>query len=245
MRRMTLLLIILLTIILTACGAQNTTIAEDVSIEIAIEPDPPAVGETLLLITVTDADGTAIDGASVSVHGDMDHEGMIPVDGETADSVDGVYSIPFEWTMGGGWILDVTVTLPDNRGSATKRIEMSVGAISQDSIINQTGANSNSSLVIRYESDNDPAIAGDAEVTIIVLGVDGLPVDNASISFYATMPEHEMLPIDAESTEASNGRHVIPIRWTMAGDWQVDITVMQADGTEVTETFEQIVVMPE
>jgi len=238
-------LLFILIIILTACGTQNTTPVEDVTISFAIEPAPPVVGESTLLITLTDAEGIAIDGATVSVHGDMDHEGMTPVGGETSDSVDGVYSVPFEWTMGGGWILDVTVTLPDNRGTVTEQFETSVGAISQDSVINQTGVNSDSSIVIRYEPDNDPAIAGDAEVTVIVLGADGLPVDDASVLFYATMLEHDMLPVDAESTEASNGRYVMPIRWTMAGDWQIDITVTLADGTEMTETFEQTVVMPE
>ena len=239
-------LIVILTIILTACGAQNTApSSEDVTIEFAIMPDPPAVGESTLMITLTEADGTVIDGATVSIHGDMDHEGMTPVDGEISESHDGVYHVPFEWTMGGGWILDVSATLPENRGTVTAQFETSVGAISQDSIINQTGANSDSAIQIRYEPDNDPAIAGDTEVTVIVLGTDGLPLEASSVSFYATMPEHDMMPINEVVTNVTNGRYVIPVRWTMAGDWQVEITVMQSDDTHTTEIFEQTVVMPE
>lgn len=239
-------LILIVTFILTACGAQNTAPSlEDITIELAIMPDPPAVGETTLMITLSDADGTVVDGATVSVHGNMDHEGMTPVDGEISESHEGVYHLPFEWTMGGGWILDVTATLPDNRGTVTAQFETSVGAISQNSIINQTGANSESSVQILYESDNDPAIAGDAEVTVIVLGADGLPLEANSVRFHATMPEHDMMPIDEIVTNVTNGRYVIPISWTMSGEWQVEITVMQSDGTHTSEIFDQSVVMPE
>lgn len=243
MKQMILLLIV--SIALTACGTQNTATAEDVSIDFAIEPNPPAVGDAILLITLTNSNDATIDDATITVHGNMDHEGMIPVDAETSNSSNGVYTVPFEWSMGGNWILNVTATLPDNRGVVTAQFETSVGAISQGSIINQIGTSSDSSIVIRYESDDDPAIAGDAKVTVIVLGTDGLPIDDATVIFHATMPEHAMLPIDAEITEASSGRYVIPIRWTMAGDWLVDITVTQVDGTEITETFEQTVVVPE
>lgn len=239
-------LILILTFILTACGAQNTAPStEDVTIEFAIMPDPPAVGESTLMITLRDADGTAIDGAVVSVHGDMDHEGMTPVEGEISDSHEGVYHVPFAWTMGGGWILNVSATLPDNRGIVTGQFETSVGAISQDSIINQTGANDDSAIQIRYESDNDPAIAGDAEITVIALGTDGLPLDDATVIFDATMPEHDMMPIQETVTNVTNGRYVIPVSWTMAGEWQVEITIMQPDGTHTTEIFEQTVVMPD
>ena len=133
------MLIIILALVLTACGAQNTTtVVEDVTINLAVEPNPPVVGASTLYITVLEADGTPVDGATVTVIGNMEHEGMLPISGETSASSNGVYTMPFEWTMGGGWILDVTVTLPDNRGTATAEVELTVGAVSQDSIINST-----------------------------------------------------------------------------------------------------------
>ena len=87
---------------------------------------------------MTNDDGTPVDGAIVSVHGDMDHEGMTPIDSESNTSLNGEYQVPFTWTMGGGWIIDVTAQLPDNRGLAQGRFEFFVDAISADSIINRT-----------------------------------------------------------------------------------------------------------
>lgn len=242
-RPYTVFLLVILLLVLAACGGQSTQVVEDIVIEVAVEPDPPHAGDSTLQITVADAEGTPINGAKVAVHGDMDHEGMIPVDSETTESSNGLYIVPFEWTMGGGWILDITVTLPDNGGIATKQVEYFVGAISQDSVINQS--DSESGITIRYSPDNDPAIAGDANVSIIVLGEDGLPLEDATISLYATMPEHDMLPVDAESDSSTNGRYLIPLRWTMAGDWEVEVSVNLSDGTTVSQTFDQLVVMGE
>ncbi len=112
--------------------------ASDVAIDLTVEPSPPAAGEATLIVTVTDAAGRPVDGATVHVHGNMDHAGMEPVDSETTTSEAGVYRVPFNWTMGGGWILDVTVSLPDNRGTATQRFELFVEAVSHDSILRGT-----------------------------------------------------------------------------------------------------------
>jgi hypothetical protein len=235
-------LAILLLLFLAACSGQNTQVVEDIIIKMSVDPEPPVAGDAILLITLTETDGTAIDGALVAVHGDMDHEGMIPIDSESSESDNGLYRVPFEWTMGGGWILNVTATLPDNRGMATQQFEIFVGAISQDSVINRSPSEG---ISIRYTPDNDPAIGGDAIVTIIVLGETGLPLEDATISLYATMPEHDMLPVTAEAESSSNGRYLIPLRWTMAGEWIVEVTVTLDDGTIVSQTFEQAVVMGE
>jgi hypothetical protein len=134
-----LILICISVFLLTACGAQDTpVIAADVRLAFAIEPDPPTVGAATLYFTVLEADSTPIDGATVTIIGNMEHEGMMPVNGATSESNNGVYAIPFDWTMGGGWILNVTVMLPDNRGIVADQFELSVGAVSQDSIINRS-----------------------------------------------------------------------------------------------------------
>lgn len=105
----------LLLVLLAGCrqSAQPTaTNSPGVTIQLAADPDKPAVGKVTLVVTLTNA-GKPIDGATVSVKGDMNMAGMQPVLGETKDSTNGVYRIPFEWTMGGDWFVDVTVTLPD------------------------------------------------------------------------------------------------------------------------------------
>jgi len=136
----TFLLGLLITII-TACGRQpdNPTTTTDVDISVSVEPDPPSMGESMLIVTLNDNDGNAIDGATLKVHGDMDHAGMAPVDREVSTSTNGEYRVPFEWTMGGGWIVTISVQLPNNGGKVEKTVNYFVEAVSSGSIINQHG----------------------------------------------------------------------------------------------------------
>ena len=258
MKTLQLSLLTMLSMLLFACNTADDVvqIATDVVIELAVEPEPPTAGNSTLMITVTDKDGKSIDGAKVVVHGDMDHEGMTPLDSESTMVMEGVYHVPFEWSMGGGWVLDVTVTLPDNAGIVTEQFELFVGAISDESIVNQGETNSadmdhsamdnmNSEIQIHYMPDSDPSLAGDAMVVVVVTSQDGLPIDDAMIALNADMPAHDMMPISSESKNGVKGRYSIPVRWTMAGDWQVELTVTLSDGQELTQTHTQQVVMPD
>lgn len=135
-----ILLSTLLAVALAGCGGEGDdeqTVVEDVTIMVMVDPDPPAVGDTMLMVSVTDVDGNAITDASVYVYGNMDHEGMEPEEGNADMSMNDMYHVPFHWSMGGGWILDVTVTLPDDRGVAKDTFEFFVEAVSADSVINQ------------------------------------------------------------------------------------------------------------
>ena len=167
-----------------------------------------------------------------------------------------MYHVPFEWTMGGGWILDVTVTLPDDRGVATEQFELFVGAISEESIVNQGDKDTaemdhdamdgmSADIQIHYMPDNDPALAGDASVLVMLTSSDGTPIDDATVSVHANMPEHDMMPVTGESDEGIKGRYTVPVRWTMAGEWRVDLTVTLSDEEDMTQTYTQQVVMPE
>ncbi|HRF94902.1 MAG TPA: FixH family protein, partial [Aggregatilineales bacterium] len=95
----------LLVLIITACTgqAQNTPVLTNAEIAVRVEPEPLTIGETTLIITLKDSNGTPINGATMQVHGNMDHAGMAPVDREVSESTNGDYRVPFEWTMGGGW----------------------------------------------------------------------------------------------------------------------------------------------
>ncbi len=74
---------------------------------------PPGVGKYTLHVRVFDGDDNPINDAQVSVKGDMTHAGMVPVLAEATEGDKGLYKVPFEWTMGGDWIVTVQVTLPD------------------------------------------------------------------------------------------------------------------------------------
>jgi hypothetical protein len=114
------LLVLMSALLLAGCreSAQPTPTAatleqEDIDIEMAVEPAPAAVGDATLVVTLHDSSGAPIDDAAIAVRGDMTHAGMVPVLGDVTSGSNGEYRIPFEWTMGGDWIITVDITLAD------------------------------------------------------------------------------------------------------------------------------------
>lgn len=117
MRQRLLLLSFLISTLVWAVGCRGTTPTPDfessTSLELSIAPNPPAVGEATLVVSLRDENGDPINGAEIDIRGDMNHAGMEPVLREVSESENGDYMIPFEWTMGGDWFIVVTATLPD------------------------------------------------------------------------------------------------------------------------------------
>ncbi len=109
---------LIVVLLLTGCGGresqQEQQSADDAGVTIDLAyPDPLTVGEMTLMITLTDADGNPINDATLAIRGDMNHAGMQPVLRDAEAGEEGVYEVPFEWTMGGDWIVTIAVTLAD------------------------------------------------------------------------------------------------------------------------------------
>ena len=235
----------LMLLILTACGQQSAAMMSSVDVDITLQvgPEPLSVGETTLLIALTDSSGSRVDGAKLQVHGDMDHAGMTAVNREANESTNGIYRVPFEWTMGGGWIVTVRAQLPDG-SEISKTFEFFVGAVSSESIINLGNSTENTAVNIGYRSDNDPAIGGDAIVTITLTGKDDRPITDAVVEITGDMAHHGMMPISGKGEHTENGQYVVPLRWTMAGDWIVTVNVVLVDGSQFEQIFNQQVITP-
>lgn len=247
-------------LILTACGQQNSarTIPVDVEIAVRVEPEPLAVGESTLIVTLTGADGSRIDGARLQVHGNMDHAGMMAVDREVSDSTNGEYRIPFEWSMGGGWVVTVTAQLPNNGGEVSNSFDFFVEAVSSESIINQSSgmemtaeptsersARTDSAQVnITYETEHTPTFTSEANATVTLTNADGNPITDATLEVVGDMAHAGMMSISGKGTHTENGRYTVPLRWTMAGDWQMTVKATLADGRHVEQIFDQSVTMP-
>lgn len=158
--RLSFVLLLGLLLSLTACGQKAETKQSTAHVEIAVsfESEPLSVGATTLIVTLTDESGAGIDGASLRVQGDMDHEGMMPINGEANSSQNGAYHVPFEWTMGGGWIVTVTADLPNEGGQVSQKFEYFVEAASSASIINQAHNTSHNAprqtTAVRYIEHN-------------------------------------------------------------------------------------------
>jgi hypothetical protein len=237
---------VLLGLLLVACGQQTAPTATpvDVTLSVRAEPEPLAVGETTLIVTLHDASDAPLDGAALQVHGDMDHEGMTPVDREVSASVNGEYRVPFEWTMGGGWIVTITAQLPNNGGEITETFDFFVEAVSSASVINRSRDRDDATINIAYQPDNDPVTGGDSPVTITLTTESGSPITDALVEVVGDMAHAGMMPISATGEHIGDGQYHVPLRWTMAGDWQVTVTVTLADGSVIEESFDQQVVMP-
>ncbi len=117
------------TVFLPACArvSQGQETSPDITIELTVDPSPATIGEATLYFELRDAQGQPIEGASLSAKGDMSHAGMMPVLGDSEEIGDGNYSVPFEWTMAGDWILTVSGELPDGQ-SISRTFELTVSS---------------------------------------------------------------------------------------------------------------------
>ena len=84
-------------------------------VQFELAPQPPRMGASVITVVVADAEGKAISGARVSVEGDMTHAGMGPVIADAKWIGDGRYQAPFEFSMGGDWVVLVHITLPSGQ----------------------------------------------------------------------------------------------------------------------------------
>lgn len=82
-------------------------------IDITVDTESTRVGDTVLIVTVTDTAGAPVDAQEIRVRADMTHAGMMPVLGQTDSGEDGRYRVPLQWSMGGSWTVTVTVVLPN------------------------------------------------------------------------------------------------------------------------------------
>ncbi len=118
----------------SGCGRESRRASSsNAQISLTAIPFPAAVGDTRLVIQVSDLSGQPIDDASLSIKGDMTHAGMVPVLAEVQGGGEaGVYNVPFEWTMAGDWVVTVEALLAD--GSRTRqRFDLSV--LSEDDAV--------------------------------------------------------------------------------------------------------------
>lgn len=122
MRYLAVLLLVFLTVSLSACrppepsGAGATGGAGNADgIKVSLElPQKPAIGPAPVRVYVLGGDNKAVKGATVSVTGIMTHAGMEPVITEATPTENGLYQTKnFTFNMAGDWIVQADVTLPD------------------------------------------------------------------------------------------------------------------------------------
>lgn len=226
-------LLLLIPLILVGCreSQQESTDTADLLIDIAYEPDPPSAGEATLLVFVTDADGSAVDDATVEVLGDMTHAGMMPELREIEGGEDGLYRVPFTWTMGGDWILTVTATLPDG-ASAEREFEVF-------NVASRRPQPPADSFRVTLETASAVPQVGEDALVISVTDAEGQAVTDARVRVQASHNDIGVDAIDlAPVTAFDDGLYRPAITWTAPGDWFLVVTVELADGRTVEREFD-------
>ena len=121
MKRLAILL--LFALLLAGCRQSAQTATAEIGIDLRAET--LTTGETTLIVTLTDANGQPVSAQQVEVRGDMTHAGMQPVLAESSEGENGVYEVPFEWTMSGDWIVTIKATMADGT-VAEERFDLAV-----------------------------------------------------------------------------------------------------------------------
>jgi hypothetical protein len=125
----TLFLLALAMIVIVGSGCARESRREsstNAQISMTAIPFPAAVGESRLVIQVTDLAGQPVSDAALSIKGDMTHAGMVPVLAEVdGGDEEGYYEVPFEWTMAGDWVVTVEAVLSDG-ARVKERFDFSV-----------------------------------------------------------------------------------------------------------------------
>lgn len=101
-------------VLVVGCGRSQSAVTEtqdDYQVVFATDPTPANQGEGTVLITIKDRQGQAVNAARVTIEGNMNHAGMKPENAEVTVGANGEYRLPINWTMGGAWYVDVTITL--------------------------------------------------------------------------------------------------------------------------------------
>ena len=110
--------------LLVACAPVRPSPMQAEPADVVITLLPPEAGAPYLKVSLHDAANSPITDAQVSLEGNMNHAGMVPVVSEpvsdNADgAADGLYQLPFEFTMFGDWIITVSVTTADGHTAST------------------------------------------------------------------------------------------------------------------------------
>jgi hypothetical protein len=95
--------------------AKGTGAADDLTVELRIEPAPPRKGPATLEVTLSDASKAPVRATSVRLEGNMNHAGMVPEVAQASEVEPGRYRGEIEFTMGGDWFVIVDAALADGR----------------------------------------------------------------------------------------------------------------------------------
>lgn len=97
------------------------------------------------------------------------------------------------------------------------------------------------SYTVTFATEPAPPLIGEGVVLLTLADPAGQPVNDAVVAIEANMSHAGMVPVNAQATGGQGGVYRVPLRWTMAGDWYVDVKFTLADGKLVGRRFPVVV----
>ncbi|MCX7671228.1 MAG: FixH family protein [Anaerolineae bacterium] len=90
---------------------------------------------------------------------------------------------------------------------------------------------------ITMDAQPSRPVVGDGQLIVTLADPAGRPIADARLEVEGNMSHAGMKPSFGTVTAAAAGRYTVAIRWTMAGDWYVDIKATLADGRVIVRRF--------
>lgn len=108
-------MLVILAVVLAACGSSTVPAAAPLSavqgsVKVETNPSPAVVGDVELILTITDANGNLLEGATVKVSADHPSMAGMGMSGLATEQGGGKYSIKANFSDPGDWKLSVQVT---------------------------------------------------------------------------------------------------------------------------------------
>lgn len=245
-----LLTLLISVLVLVGCRQTNEVTAENVLVDVALSDEMAMVGDATVLVTVSDEEGNPINDATVTVRGDMTHAGMIPVIPDAVTTAeDGIYSIPFEFTMGGDWIITVDVTLANDE---TASVTYEIDGVEGDSEMDMDDMEMGSVVSGAYMSISNN---GSEDVTLTFVSADGIgmtqihetSVDENDMASMQEMEDGILIPAGETVDLIPGGLHVMlmGIETDLFEGETVSITLEFDNGTNISFDALIVGIMPE
>ena len=91
--------------------------------------------------------------------------------------------------------------------------------------------------VVTLAADPAPPVVGGGAVSVTLHNASGTAVSDAQLAIEANMSHAGMVPVMAKGEAGKDGVYRVPLTWTMAGDWYVDVKFALPDGQKIIRRF--------
>jgi hypothetical protein len=82
---------------------------------------------------------------------------------------------------------------------------------------------------------------GEDTILVTITDKDGNAINDATVNIRGDMSHAGMIPVLVDIEAGADGVYSAPYDWSMAGDWEVGVTVTLPDGTTAAQTFDYTV----